>query len=119
MSTHNAEIIDGVANGTISKGQQVKYASGGWVACDTAGERADGVAFSDAVSGGAVAIQVGRIVKYLVGASNIADGAEITTTNGGLGVTATTGDIVRLKAKGAGAAGAYAEAYWSDGYAAA
>lgn len=116
MSTHNASLVDGVASETIVKGQFVKYLSGGWDACDTLGEHADGVAFGDAGDGDAFAIQVGQIVKYKVGAAPISDGASITTDANGLGITAVAGDYVRLKAKGAGAAGAYAEAYWYDGY---
>ena len=116
MSTHNAEIIDGVANGTVSKGQFVKYASGGWVACDAAGEMADGIAFSDAVDDGPIAVQVGKIVQYKCGGTQIADGANITPTSGGLGVTATTGDYVRGKAYGACAANAYGRMLWFDGY---
>lgn len=116
MSTHNATLVDGVASETISKGQFVKYASGGWDACDTAGEHADGVAFGDAAANEAFAIQVGQIVKYKAGANAISDGASLTTDANGLADTATTGDYVRLKAKGACAAGAYGEAYWFDGY---
>lgn len=115
MSTHNAMIIDGVANGAIVKGQFVKYAAGGWVACSSQGERADGVAFSDASgAGAAVAVQIGGLVKYKVGASPISDAAKITTGATGLGETAGAGDYTRLKAIGAGAAGAYAEALWCD-----
>jgi len=114
MSTHNPQLIDGTANGTISKGQLVKYLSGGWVACSSAGELADGVAFNDAVTGGAVAVQIGGKVKYLCGASPIADGAKITTTAGGLGITAATGNLPRLKALGACAATAYGEAIWES-----
>ena len=116
MSTHNPILLDGVASETIVKGQFVKYESGGWDACDTAGEHADGIAFNDAAAGEALAVQVGGLVKYKVAGSNIADGAQIATDANGLGATATTGDYVRLKAYGAGAAGAYAEALWFDGY---
>jgi hypothetical protein len=116
MATHNPQLIDGVANGTISKGQLLKYASGGWVACSVAGEHADGIAFSDSSAGLAVSVQVGGLVKVLAGNANIADGASITTTSGGLGVTAVSGDYIRGKAHGAILAGAYGEALWYDGY---
>lgn len=116
MSTHNAILISGVASEDIAKGQFVKYESGGWDACDTAGEHADGVAFNDAAAGEALTIQTGGLVLYKVGASQIADGAKITTTTGGLGVTATSGDYVRLKAHGVGEPGAYAQALWFDGW---
>lgn len=116
MATHNPVLIDGVASETIVKGQFVKYESGGWDACDTAGEHADGVAFGDAEAGDAFAIQVSGLVKYKCGGTQIADGARIACTSGGLGVTAVTGDYVRLKAHGACAANAYGEALWFDGY---
>lgn len=115
MATHNPQLIDGVANGVINKGQLVKYLAGGWVACSVAGELADGVAFSDASGAGvALAIQIGGKVKYLCGAAGIADGAKITTTAAGLGVTAATGNLPRLKAYGACAANAYGEAIWES-----
>ena len=116
MSTHNATLVDRVASEIISKGQGVKYLSGGWDACDTAGELAEGIAFSDAANGEAFAVQVGGIVKYKAGTNAILDGASLTMDANGLADTATTGDYVRLKAKGACAAGAYGEAYWFDGY---
>jgi len=115
MATHNSQdLVDGVANGTISKGQFVKYASGGWVACSSAGELADGIAFSDAVATAAVCVQIGGKVIYLCGGTGIADGAKITTTAGGLGVTAATTNLPRLKALGACAANAYGEALWES-----
>lgn len=116
MATHNPILIDGIAHEAVVKGKLVKRVAGGWDLCDTAGEHADGVAFGDAAAGEAFAIQVGGKVKYLVGGSNISDGAQITTTSAGVGVTAVTGDYVRMIADGAGAAGAYAEATWFDGY---
>lgn len=116
MATHNADLIDGTASETISKGQFVKYASGGWDACDSAGEQAHGVAFNDAGADEGLTVQVGKLVQYKVGASPISDGADVTTDANGLGVTATTGDYVRGKAIGAGAAGAYATMLWFDGY---
>jgi hypothetical protein len=114
MSNHNPVLIDGIAEEAISKGQFVKYEAGGWNQCDAQGESADGVAFSDAAIGGAVAVQVGGLVKYLVGAVGVADGVKLTTTAAGLGELAASGDVVRLKAIGAGAAGAYAMALWVD-----
>lgn len=120
MSTHNSKIIDGVAGAAILKGQFVKYEAGGWVPCDTLGERSHAVAFSDAAAAGdAVAIQVGGLVKYKVGAVATGDGDELTTDANGLGITAVATNIVKLLAKGDGAIGAYAEAYWVDAYAAA
>lgn len=114
MNTHN---IPGIAGGTVSKGQLIKYAAGGWVACTTQGEKYDGVAFNDATVGQALTVQVGGIVKYKVGGTGVADGVALTTTTGGLGELAASADNVRLKAYGAGAAGAYADAIWVDGYA--
>lgn len=114
MATSNPYLIDGIANGTISKGQFLKYASGGWVACTAITDQCDGIAYSDAVDGGAVAVQIGGLVTYLVGAAGIADGAKIGPTAGGLGQTAVTTQYPRLKAIGAGAAGAYAKALWHD-----
>jgi hypothetical protein len=114
--THNATIIDGVLGGSVTKGQLLKYASGGWVPCDTAGEHSDGIAFADGASGDTIAIQVGQICIYKVGGSDVADGAQITTTTGGLGITATSGQYVRLKALGAASSGAFGRALWFDGY---
>jgi predicted transcriptional regulator len=112
----NPICIPGVAHEAISKGQFVKQVAGGFDACDSAGEHADGVAWNDALAGEALTVQVGGIIKYKVGSNPISDGAEITVTAAGLGDAATQGDYVRCKAKGAGAAGAFAEAYWFDGY---
>lgn len=114
--TNNPILRDGIANGTISKGQLVKYASGGWVACSTLGERADGIAFEDATAGDAFSVQIGGLVEYKVGAAGIADGDALTADANGLGITAVATNVVRLKAKGAASAGAYAQAYWADGY---
>lgn len=111
MNTH---FIPGIANGTISKGQLVKYAAAGWVACSSQGELADGVAWNDAVAGGALTIQVGGIITYKVGGTGVADGVNLTPTAGGLGELAATGDVVRMRAYGAGAAGAFAQAIWVD-----
>jgi len=112
MSTQNAVIRDGIANGTISKGQFLKYAAGGWVACSAITDKSQGVAFNDAVAGGAIAVQIGGLVKYLVGGSGIADGALVGPTAGGAGQTGVTTQFPRLQAYGAGAAGAYAEGLW-------
>lgn len=116
MSTFNAHLVDGTANGTISKGQFVKYASGGWVACSSLGERSDGVALSDASAGQAVCIQVGGTVKFKCGGTGISDGGLVTTTAGGLGITAVSTNVIRLKARGAVAANAVGEAVWIDAY---
>lgn len=116
MATFNPDLVDGVASETIVKGQFVKYASGGWDACDTAGEQAHGIAFSDADSGDALCVQVGKLCVYKVGAANIADGADIAVDANGLGITAVTGDYVRAKAIGAAVAGAYGTALWFDGF---
>jgi hypothetical protein len=116
MATHNPVLVDGTASETIVKGQFVKYESGGWDACDTQGEHADGVAFSDAQAGEGLAIQIGGLVKYKVGAAPVTDGALLTTGTGGLAEAAGSGDYPRLKAHGAGAAGAYACALWYDGF---
>lgn len=112
MTTHNSHLVDGVANGVISKGQFVKYAAGGWVACSAITDVCDGVAFSDAVAAGAVCIQQGGKVTYLVGAANIADGALIGTSAAGVGQTAVSTQFPRLRAAGAALATAYGEAYW-------
>lgn len=114
MATSAPILLDGPANGTIARGQFVKYASGGFVACSAITDQCDGIAFTDAVAGGVVAVQIGGRITYLVGASPIADGAKIGPTAGGLGQTAVTTQYPRLKAYGAGAAGAYAEAFWHD-----
>ena len=112
MSTHNAQIIDGLANGTISKGQFLKYASGGWVACSAITDKCQGIAFNDAVSGAAVAVQIGGLVKYLVAGSDVADGALVGPSTGGAGQTGVTTQYPRLQAYGIGKAGAYAEGLW-------
>jgi hypothetical protein len=114
MSTSTPYIIDGVANGTISKGQFLKYASGGWVVCSAITDQCDGIAYSDAVATGAVAVQVGGKVTFLCGGSNIADGAKIGPTAGALGQTAVSTQYPRLKALGATLANAYGEALWHD-----
>jgi hypothetical protein len=114
MATNTPYLIDGVANGTISKGQFCKYASGGWVACSAITDQCDGIAYSDAVAGGGVAMQVGGKVTFLCGGTGIADGAKIGPTAGGLGQTAVTTQYPRLKAYGAVAANAYGEALWHD-----
>lgn len=116
MATHNAQVVDIDASETISRGQFVKYASGGLDACDTAGEKSDGVAFNDASSGEACGVQVGGIVKVKVGSNAVSDGAELTPDANGLADTATSGDYVRCKALEAGAAGALIKALWFDGY---
>lgn len=112
MSTHNPTLQDGLANGTISKGQFLKYASGGWVACSAITDVCEGIAFSDAVAGSAVCVQTGGKVSYLVGGSDIADGAKIGPSTGGAGQTAVTTQYPRLQAYGAGKAGGYAEGIW-------
>lgn len=114
--THNALLIDGVLGGSVTKGQLLKYASGGWVPCDTAGEHSDGIAFADGASGDTIAIQVGQIVLFKASNASISDGDSISTTSAGLGVTATAGQYVRLKALGDCAANAYGRALWFDGY---
>jgi len=112
--TGNPVLIDGIANGTISKGQFVKYAAGGYVACSATTDKSDGVAYNDAVAGGAVAVQIGGKVVYLCGGTGIADAAQIGPTAGGLGQTAVTTQYPRLKAYGACAANAFGEALWVD-----
>lgn len=112
----NTQIIPGIANGAVSKGQLVKYAAGGWVACSAQGEKYDGVAFNDAVTGGALAIQVGGLVTYKCGGTGVADGVNLTTTAGGLGELAASADNVSLKAIGATAAGAYGQALRVDNF---
>lgn len=107
-------LIDGIANGTISKGQFVKYAAGGWVACSAITDKSEGVAYNDAVAGGAVAVQVGKKVAYKCGAAPIADGALIGPTADALGQTAVTTQYPRLKAYGACAANAFGVALWYD-----
>lgn len=114
MATSNPVLIDGIANGTISKGQFLKYAAGGFVACTAITDRCDGIAYSDAVAGGAVAVQVGGKVTFLCGGTGIADGANVAPTAGGLGQTAVTTQYPRLKAYGAVAANAYGTALWHD-----
>lgn len=114
MSNHNAQIIDGIAAGAIAKGKMLEFGAGGWSVCNAQGEACDGIAFSDAAAGEAVAVQVGGLVKYLNGAVALADGAKITTGAAGLAEVAAVGDVVRLKAVGACAAGAYGMALWVD-----
>lgn len=114
MATSTPQLIDGLANGTISKGQFLKYASGGWIACSATTDRCEGIAYTDAVAGGAVAVQIGGKVSFLAGAANIADGALIATTAAGLGQTAVTTQYPRLRAYGATLATAYGEAIWYD-----
>lgn len=116
MATHNAQVVDIDASETIVRGQFVKYESGGLDACDTLGEKADGVAFNDAGAGEACGVQIGGIVKVKIGGTGVNDGALLTTTTGGLAVTAGAGDYVRCKALEAGAANAYIKALWFDGY---
>lgn len=118
MATHNPQLVDGVANAAITKGQFLKYVAGGWTPCTVLGERADGVAMSDAAAqGDAVAVQVGGIVKYKCAAgAPIADGALITTTAAALGITAVATNVARLKARGACAVNAHGEAIWIDAY---
>jgi hypothetical protein len=111
--TSNPVLIDGIANGTISKGQFCKYASGGWVACSAITDQCDGIAYTDAVAGGAVSMQVGGLVTYLSGGT-IADGAKIGPKADGSGQTAVTTQYPRLKAIGASVSGAYAKALWHD-----
>lgn len=114
MSTHNPHLVDIDASETIVAGQFVKYASGGLDACDSAGEKADGIAFSNAGSGEACAVQIGGIVTVKVGSVQVADGDSLTTDANGLAVTATAGDYIRCKALAAGAAGAFVKALWTD-----
>lgn len=113
---HNAEVIDGIAHEALVKGKFVKLVAGGYDLCDTPGETADGIAFSDAAAGEAVGIQVGQIVMVKVGAAPVLDAAALTPDANGLAITATAGDIVRCKARMAGAAGAWVEAQWFDAY---
>lgn len=112
--TGNPVLIDGIANGTISKGQFVKYAAGGYVACSAITDKSDGVAYNDAVAGGAVAVQIGGKVIFLCGGTGIADGAYVAPTAGGLGQTGVTTQYPRLKAYGAVAANALGEGLWVD-----
>lgn len=114
MATFNPVLIDGIANGTISKGQFVKYASGGYVACSAITDKASGVAFSDAVAAGAVAVQIGGKVAFKCGAVGIADGAQVATMANGLGQTAVSTQYPRLQCIGAVAATAWGEGYWID-----
>lgn len=114
MSRHNAQIIDGIANGTISKGKMLEFAAGGWTECNAQGEACDGIAASDAVAGGAVAVQVGGLIAFLNGAVGLADGAKITTGATGLAEVAAAGDVVRMECIGAVAAGAWGTALWVD-----
>lgn len=116
MSTHNADIVDLIAHEAISKGQLVKVVAGGVDKGDTLGEATDGIAFSDAAAGGAVGVQVGGKVLVKVGAVGVDDAALLTTDANGLAITAVAGNYVRCKALAAGAAGAYVEALWFDGY---
>lgn len=118
MSTHNAQLVDGLAAAAITKGQFLKFGAAGWTPCTVLGERSDGVAMSDAAAAGdAVAVQVGGSVKFKCGAVGIADGGIVTTSAAGLGITAVATNIARLKAKGAVAANAVGEAAWVDAYA--
>lgn len=114
MATFNPTLIDGIANGSISKGQFVKYAAGGYVACSAITDKSEGVAFSDASAGGAVCVQIGGKVAFLCGAAPIADGAQVATTAAGLGQTAVSTQYPRLKACGAVAANAQGEGIWVD-----
>lgn len=114
MATSDPILIDGLANGTISKGQFLKYAAGGWVACSAITDICEGIAYTDAVAGGSVAVQVGKKVTYLVGAVQIADGVKIATTAAGVGQLAVSTQFPRLKAYGIGQALGYAEALWWD-----
>lgn len=114
MATHQAQIVDIDASETITAGQFVKYLSGGLDACDTEGEKADGIAFCDAGAGDACGVQIGGVVKVKVGASPVVDGARLTTDANGLALTAGAGDYVRCKALEAGAAGAIIRALWTD-----
>jgi hypothetical protein len=114
MATFNPTLIDGIANGTISKGQFVKYAAGGYVACSGITDKPDGVAFTDAVAAGAVCVQIGGKVAFICGAAPIADGALIATTAAGLGQTAVSTQYPRLVANAAVAAGAQGEGIWVD-----
>ena len=114
MATHNAQIVDIDASETITAGQFVKYASGGLDACDSAGEKSDGIAFNDAEAGDACGVQIGGIVKVKVGANPVLDGARLTPDANGLADTAGAGDYTRCKALEAGAAGAFIKALWTD-----
>lgn len=113
---HNAQVIDGIAHEAIVKGKFLKLVAGGYDLCDTLGETADAIAFSDAAAGEAVGLQIGGLVMVKVGATPVADAAALTTDANGLAITATSGDIVRCKATQAGAAGAWVEAQWFDAY---
>ena len=114
MATCNPVLIDGIANGPISKGQFVKYAAGGYVACSAITDKADGVAYSDAVAGGSVCIQKGGRCLFLCGAAPIVDGAIVAPTAAGLGQTGVVTQFPRLRAYGAVAAGAYGAGEWID-----
>lgn len=108
--SNNTQTIPGIANGTVTKGQLVKYAAGGWVACSSQGEKYDGVAFNDATAGEALAVQVDGLITYKCGGTGVADGVNLTTTAGGLAELAASSDNVSLKAIGATVANAYGTA---------
>jgi hypothetical protein len=59
-------------------------------------------------------VQIGGKIIFLCGGTGIADGAKIGPTAGGLGQTAVSHAVPRLKAYGAVAANAYGEALWHD-----
>lgn len=114
MATHNAQVVDIDAGEPIARGQFVKLVAGVLNACDTEGEKADGIAFSDAATDEACGVQIGGKVKIKVGASPVAKGAKLTTDANGLALTAAAGDYIRAKALEAGAAGAFITALWAD-----
>ncbi len=116
MSTHNAQCVDDIALVATVKGQFLKKAAGGVTLCTVLGERADGVAFSDAIVNQAVGIQVGQKIIVKVGVVAIADATEVTTNALGLAITAVATNIVRCKSVEAGAAGGYMECLWVDAY---
>lgn len=117
MSTHNAQVVDVVAVAPIAKGQFLKATAGGHTTSNALGERTDGIAFSDAVVGQAVGIQIGGKVLVKVGVAPIAADVEVTTNALGLAITAVATNIVRAKSVEAGAAGSYMECLWVDAYA--
>ena len=118
MSTHNAQVVDGIAVIATAKGTFLKKAAGGYTPCTVLGERADAVAFSDTYAANkAIGLQVGQKILVKVGAAPIAADTEVTTNALGLAITAVSTNIVRCKSEEAGAVGGFMECLWVDAYA--